>query len=53
LVIGSKEISLAVHTENTKCRFVSPKQHAGQNRNTNLGNKTFEMVEQFNFWEQP
>jgi hypothetical protein len=46
------EINLAVHAENIKCGFVSPKQHAGQKRDTNLGNKTFEMVEQFNFWEK-
>jgi hypothetical protein len=35
LVIASKEIGLAVRVENTKCRFVCPKQHAGQNHSTN------------------
>ena len=52
LVIASKETGLALHAENTKCRYVSSKQHAGQNHSTNLGNETFEMAEHFNVWEQ-
>jgi hypothetical protein len=36
-------------------QFISPSSviHAGQNHNVQIGNKFFETVEQFRFWEQP
>jgi hypothetical protein len=50
-VVASKETGLAVNGENTKCRFVSPKQHAGKNQNINLGNKSFKRERHFIYLE--
>ena len=47
LVVASQQTGVAVNAENTKCRFVSPTQHAGQSHNINTGNKSFERVGQF------
>jgi hypothetical protein len=46
-VIFSKEIGLAVNAEKTKYMVMSRYQNAGQNGNIQLGNKSFETVEQF------
>jgi hypothetical protein len=49
LVVASKEIGLEVNTEKTKYIVMSQDQHAGQNHNTQIGNKSFEEVEQFRY----
>jgi hypothetical protein len=49
LVIASKKISLEVNAETTKCVVISRDQNAGQNGDIQLGNKSFESVEQFKY----
>jgi hypothetical protein len=46
LVIASKEIGLEVNTEKTKYMGMSYEQKTGQNGNIEIGNKSFETVEQ-------
>jgi len=38
-----------VEVEKTKYMVMSQDQHAGQNHNSKIGNKSFEMVEQFKY----
>jgi hypothetical protein len=47
LVIASKEICLEVNAEKTKYMVVYWDQNAGQNGYIQIGNKSFETVEQF------
>jgi hypothetical protein len=49
LVIASKEIGLEANTEKTKYMVMSRDQNAGQNGNIQMGNKSFETVEQFKY----
>jgi hypothetical protein len=47
LTDASKEIGLEVNIEKTKYMLASQDQNAGQNRNTKIGNRSFENVSQF------
>jgi hypothetical protein len=49
LVIASKEIGLEVNTEKTKCMVMSRDQNAGENGYIQIGNESFETVEQFKY----
>jgi hypothetical protein len=49
LVVASKEIGLEVSAEKTKYKIMSRDQNAGQNINLQVGNKSFETVEQFKY----
>jgi len=51
LIVASKEIGLAVNCKTSKCRFLSPKQHSGQNHNINIGSKSFEREGHLIHWE--
>jgi hypothetical protein len=42
LVVTSKEIGLEVNAEKTKCTVMSRDQHAGQNHDIKIGNKSFD-----------
>jgi hypothetical protein len=48
-VIASEEIGLEVNAEKTKYMVMSRDQNAGQNGNTQMGNKSFETVEEFKY----
>jgi hypothetical protein len=50
LLIASKEIGLEVNAEKTKYMVMSRDQSAGQNRYIEIGNKSFETVEQFKYF---
>jgi len=52
LLVASKKTVLKVNAQETKHIFVSYKQTAGQS-NTNIGNKSFERVQQFKYLETP
>jgi hypothetical protein len=47
LAVTSKDISLEVNAEKTKCMVMSRDQQAATNHNIQIGNKAFEGVEQF------
>jgi hypothetical protein len=49
LLIASKEIGLKVNAEKTKYMIMSRDQHAGQNGYIQIGNKSFETLEQFKY----
>jgi hypothetical protein len=49
LLIVSKEIGLEVNAEKTKYMVMSRDQNAGQNGYIQIGNKSFETVEQFKY----
>jgi hypothetical protein len=49
LLIASKEIGLEVNAEKTKYMIMSQDQNAGQNSNIQVGNKSFDTVEQFKY----
>jgi hypothetical protein len=49
LLIASKEIGLEVNAEKTKYMVMSRDQNAGQNGYIQIGNKSFETVEQFKY----
>jgi len=49
LVFASKEIGLDVNDGKTKYMVMSQDQNAATNLNIKTGNKTFEMVEQFQY----
>jgi hypothetical protein len=49
LLIASKEIGLEVNAEKTKYMFMSQDQNAGQNGYIQIGNESFETVEQFKY----
>jgi hypothetical protein len=49
LVIASKEIGLEVNAEKTKYMVMSRDQNAGQNGYIQIGNESFETVEQFKY----
>ena len=51
LLIASKETELETNAEKTMS--MSHEQNGRQNYNIKIGNKSFEMVEQFKYWEQP
>jgi predicted SPOUT superfamily RNA methylase MTH1 len=49
LVITSEEINLEVNAEKTKYMVMSRDRNAGQNGYIQIGNKSFETVEQFKY----
>jgi hypothetical protein len=49
LLIASKEIGSEVNAGKTKYVVMSRDQNAGQNSNIQIGNKSFETVEQFKY----
>jgi hypothetical protein len=49
LVIASKEIGLEVNAKKIKYIFMSRDQNTGQNGNIQIGNKSFETVEEFKY----
>ena len=49
LVIVSKKIGLEVNAEKTKYMVMYRYQNAGENGNIQIGNKSFETVEQFKY----
>jgi hypothetical protein len=51
LVIASKETGLGVNVEKTKYMAMSRDQNAGQNGYIQIGNESFETVEQFKYLE--
>jgi hypothetical protein len=51
LLITSKEIGLEVNAEKTKYMVISRDQNAGQNGYIQIGNESFETVEQFKYLE--
>jgi hypothetical protein len=53
LVVASKEIGLEVNAEKTKYIVMSHNQHAGQNHNIKLDNKSLKGWNSSNIWEQP
>jgi hypothetical protein len=53
LSVACKEIGLEVNAKKTKYMIMSRDQNAGRNGNIQVGNKCFETVEQFKYWEQP
>jgi hypothetical protein len=46
---ASKEVGLESNVEKTKYMLVSRDQNAGQNRDINIGNRSFENVSQFKY----
>ena len=48
-VFVSNEIGLELNDENTKCMVMSREQHAVQNQNIYVGNKSFETFEHFSY----
>jgi ribosomal protein S2 len=49
LIDASKEVGLEVNTEKTKYMLLSRYQHAGQNQDIKIGNRSFENVAQFRY----
>ena len=52
LVVASKEICIEVNDEKLKFILMFRDQHAGQNHNLKIGNKSFERVKQFRYLGQ-
>ena len=52
LTVASKETGLEVNAQKTKYVIMSREQNARQDHNIMIGNKSFEMVKQYNIWEQ-
>ena len=50
LVVTRKEADLEVNAK-TKYMITSRCRNAGHNHNIKIGNKSFEMVEEFKYWE--
>ena len=48
-VVASKETSVEENAKKTKYMVMSQDQHAGQNHNIKIGNKSFERVEKFEY----
>jgi hypothetical protein len=46
---NSKEVGLAINSEQTQCMLTSPHQKAEQDRNIKTPNKTFENMMRFKF----
>ena len=49
LVVASKETGLEVNADKTKYMVISGDQNAGRNHNINIGNNSFERVEEFKY----
>jgi hypothetical protein len=49
LINTSKEVGLAVNTENTKYMLLSPHQNAGQNHEIKIAKRCIENVAQFRY----
>jgi hypothetical protein len=49
----SSDCRLEVNAEKTKCLVMSRDQNAGRNGNIQIGNESFETVEQFKYLGQP
>jgi len=52
LVGTRKEAGLEVNADKTKYMIMSRCRNAGHNHNLKIGNKSFERVEEFKYWEQ-
>jgi hypothetical protein len=51
LIYVSKEVGIEINVEKTKYMFLSYRQNAGQNQGIKIGNRLFENVSQFIYWE--
>jgi hypothetical protein len=51
LIGTGKEVGLEVNTEKTKYMLLSCHQNTGQNHYIKIGNRCFENVLQFRYWE--
>jgi len=49
VLVGSKEIGLKVNADKTKYLVISRDQNAGRIHNINIGNSSFERVEEFKY----
>jgi hypothetical protein len=47
----SKEVVLEINIEKIKYMLLSRHQNAGQNQDIKIGNRSFENVSQFRYWE--
>jgi hypothetical protein len=52
LIDGGKEVGREVNAEKTKFMLLSRHQNAGQNYDTKIANRSFEIVVQFRYWER-
>jgi hypothetical protein len=50
LIDASKEVDIEVNIEKTKYMLVSRDQNSGQNRDIEIGNRSFENVSQFKYF---
>jgi hypothetical protein len=48
---ASTEVGIEVNVEKTKNMLVSRDQNADQNRDIKIGNRSFQKVSQFKYWE--
>ena len=51
-VVASKETGLEVNADKTMYMVMSQDQNAGRSHNLNIDNRSFEMVESSDIWEQ-
>jgi hypothetical protein len=49
LIVANKEMGLEVNADKTKYRVMSCDRNAGRSYNTKIGNRSFEMVEEFKY----
>jgi hypothetical protein len=52
LIDASKEVGLELNTEKTKYMLLSHRQNAEQNHDIKIGNRCFEIVALFRYWER-
>jgi hypothetical protein len=52
LIDASKEVGLQINVEQAKYMLLSRQQNAGQNRDIEIANRSFENVSQLNIWER-
>jgi len=53
LLVGSKQISVEVNADETKCTVMSREQNAGRNHNIKIDNSALQREEEFKIWEKP
>jgi hypothetical protein len=51
LAVANKQIGIEVNADNTEYMVVSRDEHAGQNNNIRLGNRSSGRAEQFRYWK--